>query len=84
VSASHLEEREFLLRFSLEARFPDDYEGDQDGHAWVQGWEAQVKPAVVRAVLHALKERPGWRHHVRNRGAAPEDEIEVVVEKVVG
>ena len=29
------EEKAFTLRFSLEASFPDDYEGDEDHQAWV-------------------------------------------------
>ena len=30
------EEKTFNLRFALEAKFPDDYEGDEDGHLWVK------------------------------------------------
>ena len=78
-----IEERVFTLRFSLEARFPESYEGDLDGYVWAQEWEKQLKPAIVRAVFGVLDRQPGWRHHVRNRGAPAEDEIEVVVEKVV-
>ncbi len=80
----HLEEREFTLRFSLEARFRDDYDGDLDGFAWLPDWEKRVKPAVVKAVFDAIERQPGWRAHVRNRGASTEDEIEVVVERVLG
>jgi hypothetical protein len=36
------EEQSFNLRFSLEATFPDDYEGEDDDRVWVQQWEAQV------------------------------------------
>ena len=33
------EDREFNLRFSLEANFPEDYEGEDDDYAWLDGWE---------------------------------------------
>lgn len=77
------EERSFILRFSLEARFPETYEGDLDGYAWAAEWEKQIKPSVVRAVAGVLDRQPGWRHHVRNRGTSSEDEIELVVERVI-
>jgi hypothetical protein len=80
----HLEEREFNLRFSLEARFADDYEGDLDGFAWLPEWEKSLKPAIVRAVFDTIERNPAWRARVRNRGASTENEIEVVVERVLG
>ena len=73
------EDQSFLLRFTLEASFPDDYEGDQDAKAWVQEWEGRIKPLVIRQVFDALRRQPGWTSHIRNRGASPTDEIEVVV-----
>ena len=36
---------------------------------------------MVRAVFQVLRAVPGWEAHVRNRGAAAEDEIEIVVER---
>jgi hypothetical protein len=77
----HQEEKTFTLRFSLEATFPDDYEGDDDSHAWVQAWEARIKPEMIRAVFESLRRTPHWTAHTRNRGKSPEDEIEVVLER---
>jgi len=34
------EEKTFNLRFTLEATFPDDYDGDQDGQMWVKEWSS--------------------------------------------
>ena len=75
------EEKTFTLRFSLEAQFPDDYEGDDDEYAWVRAWEARLKPEMVKAVFESLRRAPHWTVHSRNRGKSPEDEIEVVLER---
>lgn len=73
------EEQTFTLRFTLEASFPDDYEGEDDNRAWTREWEVLIKPEVLKAVFEALRRQPGWTSHVRNRGASPRDEIEVVL-----
>lgn len=75
------EEKTFTLRFSLEARFPDEYEGDDDSHAWVRAWETRIKPEMIKAVFESLRRTPHWTAHTRNRGKSPEDEIEVVLER---
>ncbi|GKS58245.1 hypothetical protein YTPLAS18_17720 [Nitrospira sp.] len=75
------EDSSFALRFSLEASFPEDYEGNQDNHAWVREWEAQVKPELLKAVFETLRRFPAWSSRVRNRGRSPQDEIEVVLQK---
>lgn len=75
------EDTTFTLRFSLEASFPEEYDGNQDNHAWVREWESQVKPEVIKAVFDTLRRFPSWSTHVRNRGRAPQDEIEVVLQK---
>ena len=73
------EEKTFTLRFTLEASFPEDYEGDEDQRAWLREWEALIKPDVLKRVFEALRHHPGWTSHVRNRGASPADEIEIVL-----
>ena len=75
------EEKTFNLRFTLEARFPDDYEGDEDGQQWVKEWEQQLKPELVKTVFDCLRRHPAWNVHVRNRGASPLDEIEIAMIK---
>jgi len=73
------EEKTFTLRFSLEASFPDEYEGDEDQRAWLREWEARIKPQVLKQVFESLRQQPAWSARIRNRGIAPADEIEIVV-----
>ena len=73
------EEKSFAIKFTLEASFPDDYEGEEDNKVWVREWEALIKPELVKLVFEALRRHPGWTSHIRNRGASPADEIEVVL-----
>ena len=73
------EEKTFTLRFSLEASFPDDYEGDEENQAWVGEWETRIKPDLVKALVESLRQHRSWQTHVRNRGKSPADEIEIVL-----
>ena len=73
------EDKSFLFRISLEARFPDDYEGPQDEYAWLREWELQIKPAMIKQLFETLREYPAWKVHVRNRGVSAADEIEVAM-----
>jgi hypothetical protein len=78
------EEESFNLRFSLEAKFPDDYDGEEDERAWLKQWEAQVKPEIVKSIFQALERYPDWAARFRNRGVAATEEIEIVLEKTFG
>jgi hypothetical protein len=73
------EEKTFTLRFSLEASFPDDYEGDEENQAWVREWETRIKPDLVKALFESLRQHRSWQTYVRNRGKSPDDEIEIVL-----
>ncbi|MFI5247181.1 MAG: hypothetical protein ACHQWV_01340 [Nitrospirales bacterium] len=73
------EERTFTLRFSLEASFPDDYEGGEEDLAWVREWEARIKPDLLKVLFESLRQHQSWQAHVRNRGKSPSDEIEIVL-----
>jgi len=75
------EEKTFVLRFSLEASFPDDYDGDGDHMTWLHEWETDIKPVMLKHVFEALRTHPAWTSHVRNRGRASTDEIEIVLER---
>ena len=50
------EEKTFTLRFSLEASFPDDYEGDEENQAWVREWDTRIKPDLVKALFESLRQ----------------------------
>jgi DNA modification methylase len=73
------EEKAFRIKFNLEAEFPEDYEGEQDDYAWLQEWERQIKPDVLKLIFDALRRHSSWKVHVRNRGLSPLDEIEIVM-----
>ena len=60
------EEKTFTLRFSLEASFPDDYEGEEDNQAWVNEWEARIKPDLLKVLFESLRQHRAWQAHVRN------------------
>ena len=75
------EEQSFILRFSLEATFPDEYDGEEDEMAWLKQWEMQVKPDIVKSIFQTLERYPDWTARFRNRGMAATDEIEIVLEK---
>jgi hypothetical protein len=73
------EEKTFILRFSLEASFPDDYEGEEENQVWLGEWETRIKPDLIRALFESLRQHRSWQAHVRNRGISPADEIEIVL-----
>jgi hypothetical protein len=77
------EQREFNLRFDVRAEFPDDYEGELDGYEW---WKAfpPVAAEVLRAAMGVLAQHPEWKVHTGNRGRSSEDEITLVLTRVVG
>ena len=77
------EEKRFNLRFDLEAAFPEDYDGDEDNQAWLQEWEKQIKPELLKLIFYSLRRHRSWKVHVRNRGLSPEDEIEISMVKEI-
>lgn len=76
-------EHTFRLRFSLSANIPmeawddEDFEGDE----WLNEWEVQIKPGLVRNVFSYLRTFEGWTSHIRSRGISPLEEIEIVMKK---
>jgi hypothetical protein len=80
-SHMYLEEKTFMIRFSLEVSFPDDYEGDEDQLIWVQEWENLIKPHLMKSLFESLRQHPAWKSRIRNRGISPADEIEVVLSR---
>jgi hypothetical protein len=77
--AVHREEGRFVVRIELSAEFGEDYEGQDDGNAWLQAWQARVRPRLARAVLEQLRSEPGFSAVVVSRGKHPDDELEVDV-----
>jgi hypothetical protein len=77
--AVHREEGRFVVRIELSAEFGEDYEGDDDGYAWLEGWRARVQPRVARTVFDQLRAEPGFSALPASRGKNPEEEIEIDV-----
>ena len=76
-------EKTFTIRFSLNATIPEALWDDDrfEEEEWLNEWEAQIKPGLIRTVFAHLRSFPDWQVHARNRGISPEDEIEIVVER---
>ena len=75
----HREEGAFTIRIELSAEFGDDYEGDDDGYAWLERWRASVQPRLVRVVFDALSSEPGFDAIPVSRGRSPDENAEVEV-----
>jgi hypothetical protein len=77
--AVHREEGSLTIRIDLSAEFGDDYEGDDDGNAWLEGFRTRVQPRVVRALFDALRSDPRFEAIPVSRGRSPDDNVEVEV-----
>jgi hypothetical protein len=73
----HREERSYSIDVNLVAEFDEAYEGDEDGFAWVQRFEAALKPKLVAAVTEALRTDPRFSLLVAPRGKDPERTLEL-------
>lgn len=73
----HREERSFAIELSLVAEFADDYEGDEDGFAWFERFESQLKPQLTAAVTQALRADPRFQLLAAPRGKDPERALEL-------
>lgn len=75
----HREEGRFVVRIELSAEFGPDYEGDDDGYAWLADWRARVQPRIARAVLAELRADRRFSAVPASRGKNPDEELEVDV-----
>ncbi len=79
---TYVEEREFVLRLDLRCAFPDDYDGDADGYAWLEEFRP-IASEIVAAAAAAFRRHPGWAVRAGNRGRPGEDEVTLVAEMVI-
>jgi hypothetical protein len=77
--AVHREEGRFVVRIELSAEFGEDYEGDDDGYAWLEAWRARVQPRLARAVFDVLRAEPGFSALPASRGKSPDEEMEIAL-----
>ncbi|HVJ19559.1 MAG TPA: hypothetical protein VM686_29265 [Polyangiaceae bacterium] len=80
---THREEREFSLHLHLSAEFSDDYEGDDDGFAWFDHFEQELKPRLISAVFDVLQKTPRWQAVAAPRGRDPELALEIDVKRLL-
>jgi hypothetical protein len=77
--AVHREEGRFVVRIELSAEFGEDYEGDDDGYAWLQAWRERIQPRIARAVFDQIRAEPGFSAVPATRGRSPDEELEIAV-----
>jgi hypothetical protein len=75
----HRERAHFVVRIELAADFDEDYEGDDDGYAWLDRWRAAVQQRLTRAVFTELRSDPAFDAVPASRGKSPDEEIEIAV-----
>ncbi len=67
------------MRIELSAEFGPDYEGDDDGYAWLADWRARIQPRIARAVMTELRAEPRFSAVPASRGKSPDEELEIDV-----
>ena len=75
----HREEGRFTIRIDLAAEFGEDYEGDDDGYAWLQRFRDELRPRLARAVFDALRSSPDFTAVPTSRGTSPDENLEIDV-----
>ena len=77
----HREEGALTIRIDLSAEFGEDYEGDDDGLAWLERFRSEVQPSVVRALFDALRAGAKGKYDVLpvSRGRSPDENVDVEV-----
>ncbi|MFO7179520.1 MAG: hypothetical protein DIU78_012550 [Pseudomonadota bacterium] len=80
----HREERDFSIVLHVAAEFGDDYDGDEDGFAWFESFERELKPRLVAAVFDVLRSDPRFATVAAPRGRDPERALEIAVTRVFG
>lgn len=77
------EETTWTIRLEVEAKFPEDYEGEEDGYVWRERFRQEVQPAVATAVFRQLQALEGWKVRPANRGLPATEELLIRIEREV-
>ena len=75
----HREEGSFSVHVELSAEFGEEYEGDDDGNAWLERWRTRVQPRLTRAIFKQLRSEPGFSAVPVSRGKNPDEALEIAV-----
>jgi hypothetical protein len=70
------ETKTFQITIELEAEFGDEYEGDDDGGAWLREWMETVRPQMLSSVIRALGADKRFKVRPFSRGRSPDDVAE--------
>lgn len=68
----HREERDFTVVLHLRAEFEDDYAGDEDGLAWLERFDTELRPRLIQAIFAALAKDKDLQVLAAPRGRDPE------------
>ena len=75
----HREEGRFTIRIELAAEFDESYEGEEDGYAWLRGWQEELRPRLARAVFDVLRDGGHFDAIPASRGGNPDENLEIDV-----
>ncbi len=74
---TYREDGRFTVRIDLSAEFGEDYDGEDDGNAWLEEWKAVTRPRVVAAIFEALRVDGKFEVVAAPRGASPDEAVEI-------
>lgn len=72
----HIEEGSFQIHLNLSAEFPEDYQGEEDGFAWQQKFQKELRPALLKAITQVLRAEGGLEVLPSPRGLNAQDVAE--------
>jgi len=75
----HREDRHFQINLHLAAEFDESYEGDDDGFAWHERFDREIRPQLLAAVFDVLRAHPRFSAVPAPRGRDPQDVVDIDV-----
>lgn len=78
----YVEEKDLTIRLELRCEFPDDYDGDEDGYAWLADLP-QITSEVVQAIVEIVRRRGTWSVRPANRGRPNDEEVTLILERAM-
>lgn len=75
----HKETSTFTIHVELSAEFDENYEGDNDGYAWLERFRSRVQPQLLRAAYEAIRAEAGFQAVPTSRGHSPDEHATIAV-----